>query len=209
MESTTTVKGLFAVRDRIFRIPAYQRAYSWEKDKHIKQFISDLKYQPKGKKYFLGHFLFEQSDENKFFVIDGQQRLTTIVIFFSCLHKELQERITQGEAIEERLIRRLKEDYLDDYGRKFRTVYYDDPFFENVVIRGCDSGLDDTKSKKRIKDARDCFSELLENTTKTEEILHWKEIIEEADITTYVVSNKVQATQIFSFQNDRGKVLTN
>jgi len=57
--------------------------------------------------------------------------------------------------------------------------------------------------------ARDCFSELLENTTKTEEILHWKEIIEEADITTYVVSNKVQATQIFSFQNDRGKVLTN
>ena len=56
-----------------------------------------LKEQPPGKNYFLGNFLFEldgSGDDTSWhlFVIDGQQRLTTVIIFFSCLVRELDRR---------------------------------------------------------------------------------------------------------------------
>ena len=81
MERQSTIKKLFHEEGIKFAIPSYQRAYSWECDKdkkQIKQFITDIKEQDPEKKYFLGHFLFEKdrNDENKYWVIDGQQRLT-------------------------------------------------------------------------------------------------------------------------------------
>ncbi len=44
---------------------------------------------------------------------------------------------------------------------------------------------------------------------KTEELVRWKQLIEDATVTTFQVSTKSLAAQIFSFQNDRGKDLTN
>lgn len=86
MEST--INKLFDSKNRKFEIPSYQRAYSWE-DKQINQFIEDLKNS--GNQYYLGHYLFEKNEENTLYVIDGQQRLTTCVIFFSVIKKELEK----------------------------------------------------------------------------------------------------------------------
>ena len=51
------IQQLFIGSENI-RIPAYQRAYSWG-DKQCTQFLDDLLEQ-KGKKYYLGQFLFEK-----------------------------------------------------------------------------------------------------------------------------------------------------
>lgn len=77
MESTT-IKALFGRRNIRFVIPAYQRAYAWEK-RQFTQFIEDLG-ECEVCDYYLGHFLFEQ-DGDTLYVIDGQQRLTTCVSF--------------------------------------------------------------------------------------------------------------------------------
>jgi len=58
-----SIQQLFKNSDNI-RIPAYQRAYSWG-DKQCLQFLDDLLEQ-RGKKYYLGQFLFEK-DGNTFF----------------------------------------------------------------------------------------------------------------------------------------------
>ena len=79
MESTT-IKALFGRRNIRFIIPAYQRAYTWDK-RQFSQFREDLQ-ECAGSDYYLGHFLFEQ-DGDTFYVIDGQQRLTTSIIFCS------------------------------------------------------------------------------------------------------------------------------
>jgi uncharacterized protein with ParB-like and HNH nuclease domain len=97
MERQTTIKKIFHEDGIQFAIPSYQRAYSWELDKdrkQIEQFINDIKDQNPNKKYFFGHFLFEKDEnkETKFWVIDGQQRLTTVIIFFTCLINELEKR---------------------------------------------------------------------------------------------------------------------
>ncbi len=218
MERQSTIKKLFYEEAIRFAIPSYQRAYSWEvsKDKkQVEQFMTDIIDQNPTKRYFFGHFLFEKDkyQENKYWVIDGQQRLTTIVIFFSCLIRELETREElngkifdlDGEKLD---IWRIKENYIKlGKNYKFETVVYDNPFFEGFVYENNDKIVKDTLSSKRIALAKETFEEHLANA-ELEEILNWKKVIDEAIITTFEVTDKVQATQIFAFQNDRGKDLT-
>jgi uncharacterized protein with ParB-like and HNH nuclease domain len=77
----TKIVKLFESQNGRFEIPSYQRAYSWD-EKQVTQFIEDI--QNAETQYYLGHYLFEtkEKEENTFLVIDGQQRLTTCIIFF-------------------------------------------------------------------------------------------------------------------------------
>ena len=82
MEASTTIKQMLA-GNKIF-VPTYQRAYSWETEiekgtspKQLNVFLPDLKAYDKSltkSKYYFGHFLFEEKDEKKFAIIDGQQK---------------------------------------------------------------------------------------------------------------------------------------
>ena len=78
-----TIKTLFCSKER-FIIPEYQRAYSWSKPQR-EQLIQDLRDAKNN--YYLGHYLFEKREGylDTYFIIDGQQRMTTIVIFMSCI----------------------------------------------------------------------------------------------------------------------------
>ncbi|MCX8143092.1 MAG: DUF262 domain-containing protein [Bacteroidia bacterium] len=95
-------------------VPPYQRAYSWE-EKQLMEFINDIKeYAQKDKNYYLGHFIFEENKNNVLEVIDGQQRITTIILFLIiCKHK-------------------LNTNEFDLYINKFETVNYDQENF-NII----------------------------------------------------------------------------
>ena len=69
-----------------FEIPFYQRAYSWKKQ-DIENLISDINCK---KGHYLGNIVVKK-DHDKFIVIDGQQRLTTIYIIFMALKEKLFE----------------------------------------------------------------------------------------------------------------------
>ena len=67
-------------------IPDYQRNYCWE-DKEITTLWNSLKEIPKeGKKYHLGTIILQKLDENKYAVIDGQQRLVTLALILKELN---------------------------------------------------------------------------------------------------------------------------
>lgn len=206
MESLT-IQKLFDAKNRQFEIPAYQRSYSWG-ETQIKQFIDDLRNA--SSQYYLGHFLFESSSDNTLLIIDGQQRLTTCVIFFSSLRNELSSREQNGENVSIDL-----DDIADYYIRdirkgtqKFKTVEYDNNFFVNEVIDRTDrSQYPATRSQEKICKAKEMFEGVLEQT-ETLEIERWYNLVENATITQYIVSNKAEAAQIFAFQNDRGKALS-
>lgn len=206
MESLT-IQKLFDAKNRQFEIPAYQRSYSWGKTQ-IEQFIDDLRNA--SSQYYLGHFLFESSSDNTLLIIDGQQRLTTCVIFFSSLRNELISRKQNGENVSIDL-----DDIADYYIRdirkgtqKFKTVEYDNNFFVNEVIDRTDSSQEPaTRSQEKIRKAKEMFGDVLAKT-ETNEIERWYNLVQNATITQYVVSNKAEAAQIFAFQNDRGKALS-
>jgi hypothetical protein len=218
MERETTIRGLFSPDDIQFRIPLYHRAYSWERKRQVRQFIEDLREHPlpladeEAKPYYLGHFLFESANaaSQETWVIDGQQRLTTVVLFFHSLWRELAARKERGEAalamVDADQIRRT---YVEnDRQRKLRTVNYDDDFFRTALLSGVPQEQPVTQSARRLAAAMESLAGAMRAEEKTEELLRWLGLVENAVVTTYEVRSKAQATQIFAFQNDRGKDLT-
>lgn len=94
-----------------FVIPEYQRGYSWnitQCDKlwqDIEAFIETESKDP----YFFGTIIVNCSNDNKFSLIDGQQRTTTFLLLLKALLIRLQDvlkdfqRDSQSEALEEGL----------------------------------------------------------------------------------------------------------
>lgn len=80
-----------------FVIPEYQRPYSWDKEKcdvlwsDIQNFHVDNKDSPH-EEYFLGTIVFcKDKDTNDTNVIDGQQRITSLLLLLRAFYKKLEE----------------------------------------------------------------------------------------------------------------------
>lgn len=86
------------LNNRILKIPFFQRGYVWEK-KNWEQFFNDIANvasmdeNEMPEKYFLGSIILKdagfKSGSQQYDVIDGQQRLTTIVMFMKALYLAL------------------------------------------------------------------------------------------------------------------------
>jgi len=211
MEASTTIGQMFA-NNKIF-VPSYQRAYSWDTEsekgkapKHTNVFLMDLEnhYNSSAKsRYYFGHFLLEKKEDNRFGVIDGQQRMTTIIIFLSALFSRLK------------LIRNLKENEQEIFGNiiisyNFKTVAYDNQFFKDYVIdqNQKDNKMFETESAKRIAMAFDYFKSQLADKDE-EYLLNMLDTIKNASCTTHLVEDESEAIQMFIFQNNRGKKPSN
>ena len=96
--------------DKIFEIPEYQRAYTWE-EKQLTDFINDLKNQQINKPYFFGTFLFHEAGEvddfTKIYIVDGQQRITTSTIFIKVILDLLKKKGLEKKKIYRRYIEDL------------------------------------------------------------------------------------------------------
>jgi len=117
MQGKTTVKQM--IQGNKISVPNYQRAYSWDVGKNsapreIEQFIIDIEeYQKSDSKapYYFGHFLFEKKEGNQFAIIDGQQRLTTIIIAIAALYRTVNRDLTENEQKEKNILIGKKFDY--------------------------------------------------------------------------------------------------
>ena len=214
MEASTKIREMLSGNKII--VPDYQRAYSWDTpqperdiETHTDVFLSDLEEYIKSSTsspYYFGHFLVEQKPEREFRVIDGHQRLTTIVIFLSALFTRLKStrKLTENEEIIYEDIIKRKSNIV------FSTVYYDNQLFKDYVIEQTKkdkNGLD-TESAKRIVLAFDFFRNHL---SKKDEVYLKKMLttISNASCSTHPVIDESEAIQMFIFQNSRGKEPTN
>jgi uncharacterized protein with ParB-like and HNH nuclease domain len=81
------IKSLIGDQSSYFSIPDYQRSYRWGEE-NINDFWNDIvtAYDNHEENYFLGSLiLISRPSNNDFEVVDGQQRLTTIMIFLAVL----------------------------------------------------------------------------------------------------------------------------
>ena len=212
MEASTTINKMFAGNK--FFVPTYHRAYSWESPSHQNSrnlkthtdvFLKDLlDYNSSSAKtpYYFGHFLFEEKGDSYFGVIDGQQRLTTIVIFLSALYcklKTIRVLSEDEEVLYENMIKR-KSYYI------FSTVDYDNQLLRDYVIdqtKKNKNGLK-TDSAKRIVKAFDFFMNSLADDDE-QLITKLLKTISESTCTTYLGKSESEAIKMFIFHNNRGK----
>ena len=93
MPNHNKLKAIIELKGFNFFVPSYQRGYRWVAQKEIKQLLKDIwdfalsKENTKGNFYCLQPIVVKNNG-NKFIVIDGQQRLTTIFLIVKFLRKD-------------------------------------------------------------------------------------------------------------------------
>ncbi len=197
-QSIENLRNLFDGKTLI--VPPYQRAYAWEK-KQLEQFVSDLNDKPKD--YYYGHFILEKTNDDCYEIIDGQQRITTFILFL------LVCRLYEHHSIQD----------FDNFIRRFKTVDYDQQSFETIIhnLNNIDeewssSNLQlsnkeqQTFSIGKIIFALNYFRGLFRENKKLEKknISNYVSTLIESHISTHITYNKAVAVQIFELQNSRG-----
>ena len=222
MQGTLVSLNRLLIGDRLFNIPVYQRSYSWER-KNLEDLWEDLYYLDPSKKHFFGTILlkvagnihagaktFEQLD-----VIDGQQRLTTILILFREIFSQMKA--IDDEELQEQVLD-LEKDYLK-YGLHYKLDLQEDDtgFFKNYVIDDNEHPSEtQTSSQQRLMVSKLFFRTKLNEEKKSKDpsefksfLTRFKRKIDDLQIIQYLVSSDSDAIRIFETANDRGKPLSN
>ncbi|GAA7520792.1 DUF262 domain-containing protein [Helicobacter pylori] len=95
----STINDFFALTDTIFSIPVYQRNYTWEEE-NCEKLLQDIVSISQNKKtHFMGSitYILHLIDDEKslrqlqeFVIIDGQQRITTLMLLLKAIETKIQ-----------------------------------------------------------------------------------------------------------------------
>ena len=85
---------------KFYIVPPFQRNYSWEMEQ-ITDFWTDLMaLYDTDDEYFIGSMVVTPQDKTKIKILDGQQRLATVLLFLAALKDVLKQ--SNPEGAEER-----------------------------------------------------------------------------------------------------------
>jgi len=202
-EGKQSIKSIF-IEERYFEIPNYQRSYAW-KEKQLKDFLDDFSHIENYQKYYYGTILLQQKEncDDSYEIVDGQQRLTTLIIFIYCLIKRMRNLVLTDDANE------LEKKYI-----KYRSNYIlklqdqDDGFFKSYILSDNNNKIVKTPAQSNLMFAKDYFTKALKLSIETD-LFRYKTRIQAANCLVYSVTDRNEAAMIFETTNDRGKLLTN
>lgn len=157
MEIDAQVKSISKLKDYFFIVPDYQREYVWKPEDQVEQFLIDIDNEydediTKQKGYFIGSIIIVANKE-KFDVIDGQQRLTTIILTLCAFRDLLQE--VQLDRKQEQYLKNIEEllsdfDMESDETQMRLELQYDESkgYLESLISK---TEFNDLKSPSIIK----------------------------------------------------------
>lgn len=195
-----SIKEIF--KDRFFKIPDYQRGYSWEDDQlwDLRKDIENL--YTKQHKHFTGTIVAakDASRENHFDIVDGQQRITSLIILLTEIYKRNPENHAEIKGLF--LIRGAvgNEKYVLTPNEETRL------FFKELIF---DGGTPEIRIKSHacIANAQTFFRNWLsESSTNFEEI---KKVV--MDLLGFILFSPPSDKEIgimFEVINNRGKSLS-
>lgn len=190
-----------------FNVPIYQRAYAWD-SRQLEDFLNDILNQHPEKDYFFGSFLLHKNGNEGDFeiidIVDGQQRLTTFIIFMNSLINEMINKSCDGVS------NRTKRTYIKDEDVfKLQTSNGDNPFLQNVILDGksYEESYIDTSGKRLLLNAKEYFEKNLKELD-SDTLKQIYKTSTEAEVLLYVVKEVSSATKVFELLNDRGRKLT-
>jgi len=232
---------------KIYRIPDYQRGYAWTKPQLI-DFWEDLVSLSKNRFHYTGVISIKSvpddvstnwNDENwlmksrgfkAYYVVDGQQRMTTISIFIQCLIEQIRSfKINQNlddeyiylgsynlkEIVEKFMVvsqppHKITKTYLFGYE-------VDNPSFEflrhKIYNEGFSTTITETYYTLNLENAKDFFNDNLINLKKEKGESIFQEIFEKLTqklmFNLYEIGDDFDVFVAFETMNNRGKKLSN
>lgn len=217
MNSVYTLEELFS--GKVLVVPDYQRGYAWE-EKQCDEFLEDLEYLTDGKHHYTGTVVLheqtrtvhdEEGHSHKIFhVVDGQQRLTTVVILLECIHtliKDFNKKLSEG-------IRKSYIEFRDlNQQPSYKLRLNDDCheyFVRNILANPTGPQGPIIASHERLKEAKTHFTKYLTKYKGEEEWLlrFYRKIVLQLKVSQYVVEQSSEVGVIFEVMNNRGKPLS-
>ena len=215
--------------NRVFRVPDYQRGFSWE-PLQVGEFLDDLELLRPGRYHYTGTVVVHEpnpddqlmdEDGNTYVpveIVDGQQRLTTIVLLLDGIRRTLVEfpdRTALSAGIRKNYVastdingqQLFKLSLNEDTDHYFKTnILADPPGVEGPQIN----------SERRLAAAKRHIADYIaakvnEGAGTGEEWLLalYRKVATQLRFTLYQVGDDAEVGVIFEVMNDRGKPLTN
>lgn len=219
--------------EKLLRIPDYQRGYAWT-EKQLKDFWSDISQLEIGKNHYVGVLTFEnvpKSDFEKweddewiitsksfepFYVVDGQQRLTTTLVLIQTIIESVEESQTLNYlTIPEIRKRYIFDSKPDGISGSFIFGYHkDNPSYEflKTKIFNRNSGgaylKEETIYTHNLENSKLFFKNKLQNLTVQEIEDVFKKITQSFLFNIYAISSDIDVHVAFEVMNNRGKPLS-
>ncbi|SFP84715.1 Protein of unknown function [Butyrivibrio proteoclasticus] len=205
----TTLIELIGVRKRTFSIPVYQRNYDWKAD-NCKQLFYDIQtIAESGKDHFLGTIVYipDRSTATSpiFIVIDGQQRITSVMLFIKALHDSIDDPEVK-EDIEDDYLRNSKSG--GDYRLKLKPIESDQNVYEKLMMQNDFNEDSFTPAEKQTVIYRnyDLFKDLINESSVPAKELY--EAVFKLEIVE-IQLDKENPQEIFESLNSTGLDLSN
>lgn len=231
----STISSILNIKNRQYEIPRFQREYSWEK-KHYKEFLEDMisninikEDEIEVTQYFMGTMLFvgdkDKPSKEPVYVVDGQQRLTTVTILFSAIaqiFKKLGNSVLANSIFEYIMTKNV-----DGEGIRVLKTVSSYPYFSFYIqsLEKGDANQPISEEEIKIKETYDFFvrnlrednlRQLLKKTgkdfNKFSHIALLKAIRDQvlaATVIEIITEDKKEANRLFEILNSKGKGLSN
>lgn len=203
-----------------FIIPKFQRDYSWDAEQwddlwmDIENMISE-----KGDHY-MGYLVLQTADNNKYIIIDGQQRFTTITIIILAAIKAIQKLVDKGIEIEDnqKRIDTLKTTYIgnmDPVSLEYDNILIlnrnNNAYYKDFIVKLGDLKIRNTSyTEKLMRKCFEWYEKRMENKYKTgkEYAQFITYLVENLFFTIIKVSDEMNAFRVFETLNARGVQLS-
>lgn len=214
--------------NRIYKIPYYQRGFSWG-EKEVTDFLEDIKFtKSRGVNHYFGNVVLDVDDSSstkKVKIIDGQQRITTLTILFSNIYWFLSQDIEETNDKKETTLVKCQRMFLDMPSKEInesniilKAAEQQQDIYEDIILNHPDNRKREPErySNKRLEEVSEVTWEWIEEISEEESselevIDEMYDIVEKLqsdfNLTEYKVSDRTEAGRIFGVLNDRGKSL--
>lgn len=201
-----SIDQIFTGRN-IFTVPNYQRSYAWG-EKQLADFFEDFKTDFLVESYYYGTILLQPSgregNRERFEIVDGQQRITTLVVFMNCLIERLRTCDQDEYSCDE-----LFSHYIKNRGIYVLSLQDEDnDYFSTSIIDNEQYAGVSTPAQSKLAYAKEYFQRKLADCTD-DQLKSFVEKISGTSVLVYLIYDPKEAAMIFETTNDRGKPLTN
>lgn len=221
---------------RVLRVPDFQRGFSWG-ERQLDDFWDDLEKVSQNKIHYTGLltiekvkilanniakwgdalFLINADDQNKYlpyYIVDGQQRITTTIILISSILQKLDNNSSVGgltkQAIAEKYIK-----LENTSGKTFVFGYEkDDPSYEflkaNIYRENAANTLNEPETlyTKNLDFAKKYFDEKIQNLNPYQLDTLFSKLTHNFKFNLYEVDEDLDVYVMFETMNNRGKPLS-
>jgi hypothetical protein len=224
MAFTNQTVSLKKIMEYFYQVPDYQRGYVWDQER-VTDFLESIFEHFSLKttnSYFIGAAVFESSpDQEKYYVVDGQQRLTTAFVIIAAAFNLLKYHNAKTEIIESIANSYLSKYNLEEDSFELKIQHSELKCKEalQAILNNNDQTPDNTsKSAENIfvayRTARTILSEKLhleksDDTNSIKSLLQFIGYFNRINILPFISQSREESLTVFETLNSKGVGLSN